>query len=213
MESDREVAGELVVDLTAVSATFGCPSSNVGLSDAPKAETESFVIQKGVTLPKLWHERLDVHTHWVHERPIGRNVRLPPIADIAARFRFRPVADIGLRLQTARMRNIQIIDRAENATFSLFQATAEEFEVIFPDGRDIEVVEDLIERVGEGAAGAVLSLIWQRPILKRDAQGIHGTLYYEWNDRRAYLPSTKREVDWQESALNEAQRRLYRSHR
>ncbi len=111
------------------------------------------------------------------------------------------------------MRNIQIIDRAKNATFSLFQATVEEFEVIFPDGRDIEVVEDLIERVGERAAGAVLSPIWERPILKRDAQGIHGTLYYEWRDRTAYLPSTKREVDWEESAINEAQRRLFRSHR
>nr|WP_295370262.1 hypothetical protein [uncultured Sphingosinicella sp.] len=111
------------------------------------------------------------------------------------------------------MRNIQIIDRAENATFSVFQATVEEFEVIFPEGRDIEIIEDLIERVGERAAVAVLSPLWERPILKRDAQGIHGTLYYAWSDRRAYLPSTKREVDWEESAITEAQRRLFRSHR
>ena len=37
------------------------------------------------------------------------------------------------------MKNIQIIDRAENATFSLFQATDEEFDAIFPgDGQDME---------------------------------------------------------------------------
>lgn len=32
------------------------------------------------------------------------------------------------------MKNIQIIDGAVNATFSVFQATAEEFDAIFPDG-------------------------------------------------------------------------------
>ena len=111
------------------------------------------------------------------------------------------------------MKNILIIDGAMNATFSVFQSTQEEFEAIFPDGRDMEFVEDLIERMGVGETGALLSPIWERPILKKDAQGIHGTLYYGWTDRRAYLPSTKREVDWEESAINEAQRRLFRSRR
>jgi hypothetical protein len=48
---------------------------------------------------------------------------------------------------TAPMRNVQIIDGADNATFSLFQATVEEFLAIFPDGRDMELVEDLIARL------------------------------------------------------------------
>lgn len=76
------------------------------------------------------------------------------------------------------MKNIQIIDGAANATFSLFQATEEEFDAIFPDERDIELIEDLIDRLGEEAAGAVLAPLWDRPILKRDALGIHGTLFY-----------------------------------
>jgi len=42
------------------------------------------------------------------------------------------------------MKNIQIIDGAGNATFSVFQATDQEFAEIFPDGRDIELVEDLM---------------------------------------------------------------------
>ena len=71
------------------------------------------------------------------------------------------------------MKNIQIIDGAENATFSVFQATDEEFAAIFPDGRDIELVEDLVERIGEEAAGSVLTPVWGRPILKRDAVGVH----------------------------------------
>ncbi len=111
------------------------------------------------------------------------------------------------------MKNIQIIDDALNATFSLFQATDEEFDALFPDDRDIEFIEDFLERVGEHQVGTVLAAIWERPILKRDAQGIHGTLFYGVGRRKAHLPATKREVDFDEGALNDAQRRLFRSRR
>ena len=110
------------------------------------------------------------------------------------------------------MKNVQIIDGALNATFSIFQATDEEFSIIFPDGRDIEVADDLVERVGEVEAGRVLAPLWQRPILKRDAMGIHGTLYYDAEERREFLPPSRKEVDWDESSVNEAQRALFRAH-
>ena len=112
-----------------------------------------------------------------------------------------------------RVKNVQIIDGADNATFSLFQATEAEFLAIFPDGQDMELVEDFIARVGEAEAANVLTPLWERPILKRDAQGIHGTLFYGSDRRREHLPSSKREVDWNDSAINEAQRRLFRSKR
>ncbi|PZO87153.1 MAG: hypothetical protein DI623_15245 [Sphingomonas sanxanigenens] len=110
------------------------------------------------------------------------------------------------------MKNIQIIDGAANATFSVFQATAEEFDVIFPDGRDMELVEDLIDRLGEEAAGAVLTPLWDRPILKRNALGIHGTLFYDNDDRRGHIPPSKREVDWDSGSVNQAQRDLFARH-
>ncbi|NLR72608.1 hypothetical protein HGI47_17165 [Novosphingobium sp. ERN07] len=110
------------------------------------------------------------------------------------------------------MKNVQIIDGAINATFSIFQATDEEFSIIFPDGRDIEVADDLVERVGEVEASRVLAPLWQRPILKRDAMGIHGTLYYGAKERREFLPPSRREVDWDETCVNEAQRALFRAH-
>ncbi|WP_377830404.1 hypothetical protein ACFKHW_18620 [Bradyrhizobium lupini] len=48
------------------------------------------------------------------------------------------------------MKNIQIIDRAVNATFSLFQATDDEFAAIFPGpGQDMELIEDFTERLGK----------------------------------------------------------------
>ncbi|HET6942291.1 MAG TPA: hypothetical protein VFH89_09035 [Sphingomicrobium sp.] len=111
------------------------------------------------------------------------------------------------------MKNIQIIDGALNATFSIFQATDQEFAAIFPDDRDIEIIDELIERLGEAEAGRVLSELWERPILKREADGIHGTLFYSAEERREFLPRSKREVDWDESFVNGAQRALFRRHR
>ena len=111
------------------------------------------------------------------------------------------------------MKNIQIIDGADNATFSVFQATDEEFSAIFPNDQDMEFAEDFCARVGDDHAQAVLAPIWERPILKRDAAGIHGTLYYDWERRRGGLPASKREVDWDERAINEAQRLLFRENR
>ncbi len=111
------------------------------------------------------------------------------------------------------MKNVQVIDGAVNATFSIFQATDEEFAVIFPDGRDIEIADDLVARVGLEDADRVLTPLWQRPILKRDAMGIHGTLFYDADERRAFLPPSRREVDWDERFVNEAQRMLFRERR
>ena len=110
------------------------------------------------------------------------------------------------------MKNIQIIDGALNATFSIFQATEDEFAIIFPDGRDMEIAEDLVERVGEDEANRVLGALWERPILKREVAGIHGTLFYGADERREFLPPSMRETDWDERFVNTAQRRLFRQH-
>lgn len=83
------------------------------------------------------------------------------------------------------MKNIQIIDGANNATFSAFQATEEEYAAIFPKDCDMELVEDMIKRLGEKEAGRVLATLWNRPILKHDAMGLHGTLFYD-NEHRIY---------------------------
>jgi len=109
------------------------------------------------------------------------------------------------------MKNVQIIDGASNATFSLFQATDEEFASIFPDGRDIELIEDLVERLGEDQATRVLTPLWNRPILKCEAVGLHGTLFYD-NEHRQ-IPTSKREVDWEDRSINPAQRELFSRYR
>lgn len=110
------------------------------------------------------------------------------------------------------MKNVQVIDGASNATFSIFQATEEEYAIIFPDEREMEIADDLIGRIGEQEAKRVLTGLWDRPILKRDAKGIHGTLFYDADHRREFLPSSMREVDWDERSVSEAQRKLFQTH-
>ena len=111
------------------------------------------------------------------------------------------------------MKNIQIIDGAKNATFSVFQATDEEFVAILPGDQDMEIVEDVFDRLGEAEASQILSPLWNRPILKKEAQGIHGTLFYNYAERREVIPQTRKEIDWDEHSINAAQRRLFRSNR
>ena len=112
-----------------------------------------------------------------------------------------------------KLKNIQIIDDADNATFSVFQANDEEFNQIFLIGQDMEISEDFVQRVGEAQANVIFNAIWERPILKRDVNGIHGTLYFDCQSRRQHMPTSKREVDLAESSINAAQRKLFAKHR
>ncbi len=77
----------------------------------------------------------------------------------------------------------------------------------------MELVEDLVERLGEEAAGSVLDPLRNRPILKRDALGIHGTLFYDDVHRREHIPPSKREIDSDDRSVNQAQRDLFARHR
>lgn len=111
------------------------------------------------------------------------------------------------------MKNILIVDGAMNATFSVFQATDDEFTTLFPNGEEMDVIEDVIERVGEAASEPIFNRIWNCPILKTETYGIHATIIYDDPSRRYYLPSSRREIDWDDGSINEAQRQLFRSRR
>jgi len=111
------------------------------------------------------------------------------------------------------MKNIQIIDGAANATFSLFQVTDDEFLALFPSGSEMQIVEDVFERLGQEEASRVIGPMWSRPILKRDVVGIHGTLFYDSDHRRDYFPASGREIEWPEESLNPAQRAHFSSMR
>lgn len=109
------------------------------------------------------------------------------------------------------MKNIQVFDGAENATFSIFQATEEEFAALFPlPGQDIEFIDDAIRRLGRDIEKYTVPL-WSRPVRKSDAMGIHGTLFYQWGERKHYFPKSKREIDTPTSWINQPQCDLFKS--
>ena len=77
------------------------------------------------------------------------------------------------------MKNIQVIDGAENSAYDIFAATEEEFALIFPAGQDVAFIDEVMAREPEQQLDEAFSRIWQRRVPKRDAIGIHGLLFYE----------------------------------
>jgi len=91
------------------------------------------------------------------------------------------------------MKNIQVIDGAENAVFDIFSATEDEFALIFPNGQDIAFIDEVMVRAPEGELTLAFKNIWGRRIPKRDAMGIHGVLFYELEKKKPYYPTRKDE--------------------
>ncbi len=89
------------------------------------------------------------------------------------------------------MKHIQVIDGALNCTYSIFAVEDAEFEMLFPNGTDIEFSDDLVNRLGEAEASKLLTMLWERPVDKKSVIGIHGTLFYELGYKKEYYP-TKR---------------------
>jgi hypothetical protein len=91
------------------------------------------------------------------------------------------------------MKNIQVIDGAENCVYDIFAATDEEFALLFPPGEDVAFINEVISRVNENALNKALSMIWTRRVRKCDANGIHGLLFYELDDKKIFYPTRRDE--------------------
>ena len=92
------------------------------------------------------------------------------------------------------MKNVQVIDTAVNCAYTVYQLTDEEFDIVFPDGQDIEFSEDLAQRMGPDDP-SVLFDAWDRHQNRKDVHGIHGTYYIGWRDRLKRWYPTKREAE------------------
>ena len=96
------------------------------------------------------------------------------------------------------MKNIQVIDGAVNAAYTIFAITEEEFDLIFPEsGSYVEFIEDMVMRLGEDRVGDVMGPIRKREVAKPDVRGIHGTLFYDLLEKKKFYEN-KREpvIDW-----------------
>jgi len=89
------------------------------------------------------------------------------------------------------MKNIQVIDGAQNCVYDIFAATEDEFALVFPLGTDIAFIDEVYENVDEQLLDAAFKCIWQRPVQKSQANGIHGTLFYELEEKKIYYPTRK----------------------
>lgn len=91
------------------------------------------------------------------------------------------------------MKNIQVIDGAVNSVYDIFAATDDEFSLIFPDGQDVAFIDEVYSRGDPEALEIAFTAIWSRRIPKREANGIHGLLFYELEDKKVYYPTCRDE--------------------
>lgn len=91
------------------------------------------------------------------------------------------------------MKNIQVIDGAANCVYDIFAATEEEFSLVFPAGQDVAFIDEVYERGDSKTLDLAFEKIWTRRIPKREAHGIHGLLFYELEEKKAYYPTRRDE--------------------
>jgi hypothetical protein len=89
------------------------------------------------------------------------------------------------------MKNIQVIDGAVNCAYDIFAATEVEFRMIFASGEDVAFIDDVVRkhRTKKKRLEAAMARIWSRRISKREANGIHGLLFYELPQKKIFYPT------------------------
>ena len=91
------------------------------------------------------------------------------------------------------MKNIQVIDGADNSVYDIFAATEDEFALIFPEGQDIAFIEEVMARGPEHTLSEAFTRIWERRVPKCEAMGIHGIVFYELDHKKQYYPTRRDE--------------------
>jgi hypothetical protein len=91
------------------------------------------------------------------------------------------------------MKNIQVIDGADNCVYDIFAATEDEFALIFPPGQDVAFIDEVLARGPKTKIRKAFTHIWKRRIPKREAMGIHGVLFYQLDRKMQYYPTRKDE--------------------
>jgi len=94
------------------------------------------------------------------------------------------------------MKNIQVIDGADNCVDDVFAATDEEFALVFPAGDDIAFIDEVFDRVPSAMLDQAFNNIWTRRLVKSEVVSIHGLLFYELEKKKRYYP-TRRDEDAQ----------------
>lgn len=100
------------------------------------------------------------------------------------------------------MKNIQIVDGAENCVYDIFAATDEEFALIFQHDTDVAFIDEVYASGNEQLLDTAFNSIWQRRVKRVDVQGIHGMIFYELDRKKVYYPTRKDEEACNPSGSN-----------
>jgi len=95
--------------------------------------------------------------------------------------------------QGVAVKNIQVIDGAVNCVYDIFAATDEEFDLIFPSGQDVAFIDEIYQSGDPDKLDKTFKRIWHRRIRKVDAQGIHGIIFYELEEKKNFYPTRRDE--------------------
>jgi hypothetical protein len=87
------------------------------------------------------------------------------------------------------MKNIQIIDGADNCVYDIFAATESEFFLIFGSNANIAFIDDVYANGDTSMLDKAFAKIWKRRVIKNEVNGIHGTIFYELSLKKIYYPS------------------------
>lgn len=94
------------------------------------------------------------------------------------------------------MKNVQVIDGADNCAYSIFSVGDRVFKKIFHQpGQDVAFTEDVINKYGARMGGKLLACAWRYREDKTTIVGLHGLLYVGLGSRRKYYPN-RREDDF-----------------
>ena len=93
------------------------------------------------------------------------------------------------------MKNIQIIDGAENCAYDIFATTDENFNIIFPNNTNIAFIEEVYKKNKKNhkLLDKIFIELQKNPIKKSITQGIHGIIFYELDIKKQYYPTRKDE--------------------
>lgn len=103
------------------------------------------------------------------------------------------VTPLGVSGLAASMKNIQVVDSAENCVYDIFAASKDVFNPLFAPGTDVAFVEELEKRPDADLVLKALQTIWPNRVAKSQVHGIHGTLFYELIGKRKYYPTLRDE--------------------
>ena len=90
------------------------------------------------------------------------------------------------------MKNVLIVDGAQNCAYDIFAATDEEFLLMFPvECQDIAFIDEILAEESRPALDQAFKRMWQRPVEKKTISGLHGTIFYELEFKKKYYPNRR----------------------